>query len=88
MNRYAVVLTQTAEKELQKLPSRIIEKIIAVLKSLEENPRPAGCKKLKGYKNLWRARMGDYRIIYAIEDVIMLIDVREIGHRKDIYNKL
>jgi mRNA interferase RelE/StbE len=88
MKRYTVVLTQTAEKELRRLPAKIIEKIIGVLKSLEENPRPPGCKKLKGYKNLWRVRVGDYRLIYAIEEVIMLVDVREIGHRKDIYDKL
>lgn len=88
MKRYTVVLTQTAEKELRRLPYKVIEKIVAVLKSLEENPRPSGCKKLKGYKDLWRVRVGDYRLIYAIEDVIMLVDVREIGHRKDIYDKL
>jgi mRNA interferase RelE/StbE len=88
MKRYTVVLTQTAEKELYRLPIRVIEKIISVLKSLEENPRPSGCKKLKGYKNLWRIRVGNYRLIYSIEEVIMLVDVREIGHRKDIYDKL
>lgn len=88
MKRYLVVLTQTAEKELRRLPSKVIEKIIALLKSMEENPRPTGCKKLKGYKNLWRVPIGDYRLIYAIEEVIMLVDVREIGHRKDIYDKL
>ncbi len=85
MRRYTVVLTQTAEKDLQKLPVVTIGKIINVLKSLEENPRPAGCKKLKGYKNLWRVRVGNYRIIYSIEDVVLLVDVREIGPRKDIY---
>ena len=88
MKRHTVVLTKTAEKNLHRLPVRVIEKIIGVLKSLEENPRPAGCKKLKGCKNLWRASVGDYRLIYAIEEVIMLVDVREIGHRKDIYDKL
>lgn len=88
MKRYTVVLTQTAEKELRRLPSKVIEKIITVLKSLEDNPRPTGCKKLMGYKNLWRIRVGDYRLIYAIEEVIMLVDVREVGHRKDIYDKL
>jgi len=88
MKRYTVVLTQTAEKELRRLPAKVIEKIIGVLKSLEENPRPVGCKKLKGYKNLWRARMGVYPLIYAIEEVILLVDVREIGHRKDINDKL
>ena len=88
MNRYTVVVTQTAEKELHKLPLRTIEKVVMLLKSLEENPRPAGCKKLKGYRNLWRIRVGDYRIIYAIEEVVLLVDVREIGHRKDIYGRL
>jgi mRNA interferase RelE/StbE len=88
MKRYSVVLTQTAEKELRRLPAKVIEKIVTMLKSLEENPRPVGCKKLKGYKNLWRIRVGDYRLVYAIEEVIMLVDVREIGHRKDIYDKL
>lgn len=48
MKQYTVVLTQTAEKELRQIPSRVIEKIVAVLKSLEDNPIPAGCKKLKG----------------------------------------
>ncbi len=88
MKLYTVVLTQTAEKELQKLPVRMIEKMVGFLKSLEENPRPSGCKKLKGYKNLWRVRVSDYRIIYAIDDIILLVDVREVGHRKDIYDRL
>ena len=87
MKRYTVVLTRTAEKELFQLPLKVIEKIIVVLKSLKENPRPMGCKKLKGHKTLWRTRVGDYRIIYTIEDIIMLVDVREIGHRKDIYDR-
>lgn len=85
---YSVVLTKSAEKDLRKLPAKTTQKIIAVLRSFEKEPRPEGCKKLKGYSNLWRYRVGDYRIIYAISDVILLVDVREIGHRKDIYDKL
>ena len=88
MAAYSVVLTKSAEKDLRKLPERITNKIIKVLKAFEDDPRPEGCKKLKGYANLWRYRVGDYRIIYAITDVILLVDVREIGHRKDIYDKL
>jgi len=57
------MLTQTAEKELSRLPNKEIKKIVEILKSLEENPRPNGCKKLEGYKNLWRLRIGNYRII-------------------------
>ena len=85
MNRYSVVLTKSAEKELYALPSVAIKNIILSLQSLEDNPRPIGCKKLKEFKNLWRIRIDNYRAIYAIEDVILLVDVREIGHRKDIY---
>jgi len=86
MKKYTVVLTRTAEKELYNLPQSVIVKIVTALKLLEDEPRPSGCKKLKGYKNLWRIRIGDYRVIYAIEDVILLVDVREIGNRKDIYS--
>lgn len=85
MNKYDVVLTKSAEKELYSLPNVVIRDIVVALQNLEDIPRPIGCKKLKGFKNLWRIRVGNYRIIYAIEDVILLVDVREIGHRKDVY---
>ncbi len=86
MKRFTVVLTKSAEKELYKLPLEVIPKIVSALKGLEENPRPEGCKKLKGFKNLWRIRIGNYRAIYSIEEIVLLVDVRDIGNRKDIYN--
>ena len=82
---YKVVVSKSAEKELSVLPKQIVERIVIILLSLEQNPRPAGCKKLKGFRNLWRIRVGDYRIIYSIDDVVLLVDVREIRNRKDIY---
>ncbi len=85
MNIYEVVLSKTAEKNLSKLPAKIIAIIIPVLELLGNDPRPIGCKKLKGFSNLWRVRVGNYRVIYSIEDKILLVDIREIGHRKDIY---
>jgi mRNA interferase RelE/StbE len=85
MKTYQVVLSNTAKKDLSKLPTQVVNKIIPVLEALQNNPRPNGCKKLKGFKDLWRVRIGNYRIIYSIDDVILLIDVREIGDRKDIY---
>ena len=51
------------------------------------NPRPKGAKKLESKEEIWRIRIGDYRVLYAIEDVIKIIEVRNIGHRKDIYKK-
>ena len=85
MKSYKVVLTKSAEKSLGKIPNRLLTKIIQDLQNLEHNPRPKGCKKLVNLDNLWRIRIGDYRVIYSIDDVILLVDVREIGHRKEIY---
>jgi mRNA interferase RelE/StbE len=82
---YKVVVSKSAEKDLALLPKSVVTKIVSVLLLLESNPRPNGCKKLKGFANLWRVRVGNYRIIYSIDDVIMLVDVREIGDRKDVY---
>jgi mRNA interferase RelE/StbE len=86
MKRYSVFFSKRAEKDLKQLPAAVVERIVPVIVSLELNPRPIGCKKLKGYSNLWRVRVGDYRIIYSIEDTILLVDVRAVGDRKDIYN--
>jgi len=85
MKAYKVVLTKSAEKELSKLPSTVISKIVPELQSLENLPRPNGCKKLKGFENLWRIRVGDYRVIYSIEDVILVVEVQAIGHRRNVY---
>jgi len=85
MSLYRVVLSKSAEKELSKLPPRAVEKIVPALQSLANNPRPTGCKKLKGFDDLWRIRVGDYRAVYAIGDEILLVEVRAVGHRKEIY---
>jgi mRNA interferase RelE/StbE len=85
MKRYRVVLSKSAEKELHRLPVGLIPVMVTLIQSLETNPRPAGCKKLKGYKDLWRIRQGDYRIIYSIQDKIVQVEVLAIGNRRDIY---
>jgi mRNA interferase RelE/StbE len=82
---YQVVVSKSAEKELTKLPKSTIEKVVPVLQSLAENPRPSSCKKLKGFVNLWRVRIGNYRIIYMIDDIVLLVDIRSVGHRKNVY---
>lgn len=84
MNRYTVILSKKAQKQLDKLPDNIAEPIFEAIANLEENPRPAGIKKLKG-RDGYRVRVGNYRIIYEIFDNELLIDVIAVGHRKDIY---
>ena len=85
MTVYEVLLSKAARKQLDSLPTVIHNKIIEDIYRLAEVPRPAGCKKLKGYNHSYRIRVGDYRIIYEIEDKILRILVIAIGHRKDIY---
>jgi mRNA interferase RelE/StbE len=83
---YKVIVIRSAEKELEKLPASIVKRIFPAMEKLSENPRPSGSKKLAGQnENLWRIRIGDYRLVYLIEDKIKVVEVRKAGHRKDIY---
>ena len=71
---------------MSKLPVSIVNKVATVIDDLASNPRPFGAKKLEAQKiELWRVRVGDYRIVYSIEDVVKVLEIQKIGHRKDIY---
>lgn len=85
---YKVKIEDKAVRLLQTLDSKIQRHIINKLRTLAENPRPAGCITIKGAKNLYRIRSGDYRIIYQIHNRELLVFVIRIGHRKDIYDRL
>lgn len=83
---YKITFKKSAEKEIQKLPSSVILKIVPVIEGLSKNPRPSGSKKLQGNKeNIWRIRIGDYRVVYLIAEEVKIVEVRRVGHRKDIY---
>jgi mRNA interferase RelE/StbE len=83
---YRITVARSAEKELQRIPDTWADKIMAAIDRLTSAPRPPGSKKLKGSKDLWRLRVADYRIIYAIDDVIRLIAIEKIAHRKEAYD--
>jgi len=85
MPAYEILLSKAARKKLSTIPAFIHDKIIEDISALSAAPRPPGCKKLKGYKNSYRIRVGDYRVIYKIGDKELRILVIAIGHRKDIY---
>ena len=85
MPNYRIEISETASKQLNKLPHNISGELIEIIQSLAENPRPHGCKKLKGRKG-YRVRKGNYRIIYDIYDKILLIDIIAIDHRREIYD--
>ena len=83
---YKIIIRESAFKQLKKIQKPDAKRIESAINALSEIPRPIGFKKLKGfYEDLYRIRIGDYRVIYTIEDKIQVIDVRQIGHRKDIY---
>ena len=86
MRLYRVVISKAASRELRKLSKKEVQRIFPKIKSLSTNPRPEGCKKLRSQKEtLWRIRVGDYRVIYSIDDIVKIVDIRRIGHRRDIY---
>ena len=82
---HEVRIGRSATKELESLPGNILERVAKKIDSLADQPRPAGCKKLRGADDLWRIRVGDYRIIYAVDDTAAVVEIRIIRHRKDAY---
>ena len=87
MPSYRVVLTSSAERELKKLPADLVARIVPRLESLASNPRPAGCRKLQGGDREWRIRVGDYRVVYTIDDRRLLVEVVRIRHRREVYER-
>jgi mRNA interferase RelE/StbE len=81
---YQITLRKRAIKALENIPEPYYSNIKEAIYSLADNPRPQGYKKLKG-RTAYRIRVADYRIIYDISDNILLIDVIDLGHRKEIY---
>ena len=81
---YTVFLKRSAEKELENIPIKVYNKIIKVITSLENKPRPSHVKKLYGNKG-YRVRVGDYRVLYTINDSEKRIDIFSVAHRKEVY---
>jgi mRNA interferase RelE/StbE len=82
---YFLRILPLAEKQLLRLNSPFYESIKAKISSLRDNPRPPGCRKLKGYR-AWRIRAGDYRIVYEIDDTSQIVTVLKIAHRSVVYD--
>lgn len=81
---YKVQVERKAQKKLAKIPAPYYTNIKTAILNLGNNPRPQGCKKLKG-RDGYRIRVADYRVIYEIHDNVLLVQVIDLGHRKDIY---
>jgi len=83
--KYSVRFVRSARKELEQLPDAALQRVFARIEALAENPRPPGCKKLRGATDLWRIRVGNYRVVYQVADAVLLVEIRAVGDRKDVY---
>ena len=84
MNTYRIYILRSAQRELAKLPIPAFERVRDAILELSENPGPVGCLKLKGREG-WRLRVGDYRVVYEIDNRAGTVTVLHIGHRRDVY---
>lgn len=85
MATYRIELKKSAQKNLTQLPKDVQHRIGEAINALANEPRPDGCKKLQGYEDTYRIRIGDYRVIYEVHDGLLLIYVLRIADRKDVY---
>ncbi len=86
MAKYEVVFKRSVYKDLRPIPDTDVRRILTRIRSLANEPRPAGCEKLSGEER-YRVRQGVYRIIYSIEDDRLVVTVVKIGHRGKVYNR-
>ena len=82
--KYTILIERYAQKQIMKLDRKVIPVLKTAISGLADNPRPYGYKKLKG-EDAYRIRVGDYRIIYEINDDKIIVIVVSVGHRKEIY---
>ncbi len=82
---YEVLIERQVERDIRRLPKAIQVRVAREAIRLGDNPRPAGCRKLVGSENDWRIRIGDYRVVYEIDDARKSVRIFRVRHRKDAY---
>ena len=82
---FQIIIPKRLVKVIDKLQTRLREKVLKALAALQTDPRPNGVVKMVGYANLWRIRIGDYRVIYEIHDQVLEIHLIEVDHRREAY---
>jgi len=85
MASYSIELTRTAEKQLRRFAKRDRNRLVDAMHGLAARPRPHGARKLQGYDDVYRIRVGQYRVVYEVFDDRVIVIVLKVGHRKDIY---
>ncbi len=82
---YEVYLERAAENDLKRLSTTNFHRVISRIKTLAEEPRPSGCRKLTGSKNDWRIRIGDNRVLYEIDEKAKAVRIMRVRHCREVY---
>jgi mRNA interferase RelE/StbE len=85
MGSYQIRWKGSAARELKKLPQTTIQRVLDTVEALSVAPRPHGARRLVGTEHTYRLRVGDYRIVYTVEDDVLLVHIIRVGHRRDVY---
>lgn len=85
---YNVRLSKHAVKDMDDVPDPVGQRINAALEALIEHPRPPGCKRIRGVDDTYRIRVGDYRVLYDVDDASRSVLVLRVQHRKDAYRNI
>jgi mRNA interferase RelE/StbE len=85
--RYALQFRPAALRQLRKVPKDALRRIRMATEDLRDEPRPEGAAKLAGTHDLWRIRVGDYRVVYTIADDVLVVTVVRVGHRREVYRR-
>ena len=86
MDTYRIEWKRSATKELRSLPTHMVKRIVDAVTQLSVNPFPSGVRKLSGSQHSYRIREGDYRVVYTVTALTLVIEVIRVGHRKEVYD--
>lgn len=85
MAEFRISFARSAARELERLDPPVARRVLLAIEKLADNPRPPGCVKLQGSQNEWRIRIGDWRVVYTVDDKGKLVDIVAVRHRSDVY---
>ena len=85
MASYRIEVSATAERQVRRLERRDQIRVLRAIRALADAPYPRGCRKLRGYEDVFRIRVGTFRILYSVEDQRVVVIILKVGRRKDIY---
>ena len=84
---YRIVFKPGADRDVKKLPPHVLPRLRDAISALGVNPRPPGCKLLRGEDRSWRIRVSDYRVLYQVDDASRVVRIVRAGHRRDVYDR-